>query len=335
MGTLIVSGDEIRRFLSLTDCIEAVDTAFRALAEGKAVNPLRSSLRLEGGRRILGMMPGAVEDPPVLGAKIITVFPGNHGTELDAHQGVVLLFDPERGPPLAILEASTLTAIRTAAASAVATRALAREDAQILAIIGSGVQARSHFEAMLAVRPIEEVRVFSPTEAHRGEFARRESERTGVRVEAVSSARAAVEGAEIICTVTSSSVPVLEGAWLSPGAHLNSVGASVPSARELDDETVARARLFVDSRESALHEAGDLLMPMEAGLVGADHIQGEIGEVLTGKVPGRCSAEEITWFESLGLAVEDLLPARLVFERARAANAGTEVELTGYRDETA
>jgi ornithine cyclodeaminase len=264
-------------------------------------------------------MPGALldgEEGAVLGIKVITVFPGNHERGEESHLGSVLLFEAEMGRPLAILDAAAVTAIRTAAVSALATRLLARQDAGDLALLGSGVQARSHLAALREVRPLRRVRVWSrhPESARR--FAAEESERHGLSVQAVATAREAVEGADLVCTVTSAREPVLEGAWLAPGAHVNAAGACTPAARELDTDAMRRARLFVDRRESALAEAGDLLIPMRNGELGEDHIAGELGDLLLGRVPGRRAPEEITLFESLGLAVEDLAAARHVWRKA-------------------
>lgn len=308
-----------------------VASALETLGRGRGVNPLRTGMWLPDRVGILATMPAYLEDPKALGIKVITVFPGNHGTEIDAHQGVVLLFDPENGLPLCIMDASEVTAIRTAAATGVATKALAREDAVELAILGSGVQARTHLEAMLLVRPIRRTRVFSPTPAHAEAFAREGSARHGVEIQVAATAEAAVRDADIVCTVTSSREPVLRGDWLRPGTHVNAVGASIPSAREVDTAAVVRSRLFVDRLESALKEAGDFLIPKREGAIDDDHIRGEIGQILLGEIPGRESPEEITLFKSLGIAVEDLLPAHYVYHRAQEEGIGTEVELGGYR----
>jgi alanine dehydrogenase len=299
------------------ECIDVMAEALSALARGDALQPLRQVHWLPDRRGLLGVMPGALWDGEgaVLGIKVITVFPGNHASGEETHLGSVLLFEAGMGKPLAILDAAAITAIRTAAVSGLATRLLAREDAGDLALLGSGVQARTHLAALLEVRPLRRVRVWSrhPESAQR--FAAEESARHGLPVEAIASAKKAVEGADLVCAVTSAREPVLEGAWLSPGTHVNAVGACTPVTRELDTEAVLRARIFVDRRESALAEAGDLLIPMRAGEVGEDPITGELGDVLVGRVPGRQSAEEVTLFKSLGLAVEDLAAARFVWRR--------------------
>ena len=336
MTTLVLSQREVRALLPMRECIDLVADALAALARGEGSNPLRRGMRLADGRSLLGMMPGYLgtdAEPGPLGLKVVTVFPGNHGTPYDSHQGVVVLFDAGNGVPRAILDASEITSIRTAAASGVATRLLAREDAGDLAILGSGVEARTHLEAMRCVRRIGRVRVYSPNRERREEFARRASDRAGIAVEAAESARAAVEGADMVCTTTSSSVPVLLGEWIAPGAHVNAVGACLKGARELDTRAVVRSRLFVDRRESTLAESGDFLIPREEGAIGDDHIVGEIGEVLIGACRGRRSPEEITLFDSLGIAVEDLAVAQFLDRRAREQGMGTHVDLGGRRDE--
>ena len=332
MATLVLTQPEIRALLPMPTCIELVADALASLARGEAQNPLRRGMRLADGKSLLGMMPGSLAQPAAVGLKVVGVFPGNHATEYDSHQGVVVLFDPETGVPRAVLDASEITAIRTAAASAVATRALANEDAGDLALLGAGVQARTHLEAMSVARSLRRVRVFSPTRASREAFAARESERHGIRVEPVDSARAAVEGADIVCTVTSSRVPVLAGEWLLPGCHVNAAGACMKDARELDTAAVRRARLFVDRRESALAESGDLLIPIAEGALDASHVQGELGELLLGRCVGRRARDEITLFESLGIAVEDLAVAHYLDRVGRERGAGTLVELGGRRE---
>lgn len=326
MGALVISYRDVRRLLPMATCIDLMAEALSVLGRGEAENPLRWGMRLPEGRGLLGMMPGEMTTPSALGLKIVSVFPGNHGTAYDSHQGIVALFDPQRGYPIAIVDAAEITAIRTAAVSGLATRLLAREDAGDLGILGSGVQARTHLEAIKTVRTIRRVRVFSPSRVNRERFAATESERH-LTVEAVDSARAAVSGADIICTTTSAREPVLEGAWLEPGAHINAVGSSIAAARELDTAAVVKSSLFIDRRESALSEAGDFLMAKHEGAITDDHIRGEIGEILLGQVSGRQSPEEITLFKSLGLAVEDLAAVHYVYERAKEEGLGTLAEI--------
>jgi len=332
MQILIVNQDEVRRLLPMAECLDVMARTLAALGRGEALLPLRQVLMLPGGQGAFGAMPAHLSSPPAIGIKVITVFPGNHGTAYDSHQGAVLLFETERGRLLAVMDASSITAIRTAAVSGVATRALARADASTLALLGSGVQAATHLEAIALVRPLRRVRVWSRDPAHVARFVEAARKRHGFAIEAAPSAREAVADADVVCTVTASREPVLEGAWLRAGTHVNAVGASLRSARELDSAAVARARVFVDRRESAANEAGDLLIPRAEGAIGDDHVQGELGEVLLGRVDGRRTDDEITVFKSLGLAVEDVASAHHIHARAQAVGLGTWVELGGGRD---
>jgi alanine dehydrogenase len=331
MEVLIVDQRQVSRLLPMESCMDAVAEALTSLARGDALMPLRTIVWLPDGSGGLAAMPSALPSADSLGIKVITVFPGNVGTELDSHQGAVLLFEGERGRLLAIIDATEITAIRTGAVSGVATRLLARPDTGDLAILGSGTQARSHLEAMLSVRPIGRVRVWSRTPQRSEAFGEQASARFGVRVEVVPTAREAVEGADLICTTTSSPQPILLGEWLAPGAHVNAIGAVGPTNRELDTHAIARSRLYVDRRESASNEAGEFVQAQAEGAIGQDHIVGEIGEVLAGIVPGRQSSEEITVFRGVGLAIEDLAAARLIHRRAEQTGAGVRVELGGGR----
>ncbi len=336
---LVIDQATVTSLLPMRACIDLMASTLASLARGDAVLPLRTVIRLPDSRDAFAVMPAALLAPRTLGAKIITVFPGNHGTALDSHQGAVLLFDPTNGSLAAILDATSITTIRTAAVSAVATRLLARAQASRLAIIGAGVQGHSHLEAMCAVRPVKTLSVWSRTEAHAQRLAAVARATFGLDARVSSSARDAVRDAEIVCTCTSSAEPVLEGAWLSPGAHVNAVGASTPNAREVDGALVARSRLYVDRRESALKEPGDILAPLESGEIRPDHIVAEIGELLIGRGGaglgaaggGRRDDAEITLFKSLGLAVEDLASASHVYDEAVRTNAGVRVELGGAR----
>lgn len=329
MPLLFLDREDVEALLPYGECVEVMAGALAALARGEALQPLRSAHWLPDRRGLLGVMPGALLEggEEILGLKVITVFPGNHAHGEESHLGAVLLFEGERGRPVAMLDAAAVTAIRTAAVSALATRLLAREEAGDLALLGSGVQARTHLAALREVRPLRRVRVWSRhPESARG-FAERESERHGLPIEPAASAREAVAGADLICTVTSAREPVLLGEWIADGAHVNAVGACTPAARELDSEAVARARLFVDRRESALAEPGDLLIPLREGVIREDHIQGELGDLLLNRLPGRRSAGEITLFKSLGIAVEDLAAARHVHRKALEQGRGISLPL--------
>lgn len=332
MAVRILDQAQVTELLPMKECIEVMERALRTLAEGGAMLPLRTVLKLPEGRGAFGVMPAHLSAPSALGLKAIAVFPGNEGTQLDSHQGLVVLFAPDTGAPIAIMDASSITAIRTAAVSAVATRALANPGAGDLALLGSGVQARSHLEAMAVVRPLRRVRAWSPNQGRLAAFAAWAGNRFGAGVETVSSAEAAVREADIICTTTSSREPVVEARWLAPGVHINAVGSSIPTARELDSRTVAGARLVVDRRESALNEAGDFLIARAEGVITDAHIVGELGEVLLGTVPGRRSPAEWTIFKSLGLAIEDLAAAHHVLGKAESRGVGLVTHLGGLRE---
>jgi ornithine cyclodeaminase len=331
MQVLVVDEAAVKRLLPMGECIDVMAEALRALGRGEAILPLRPILWLPEKVGALAMMPAYLSGLGAMAVKVISVFPGNLGTDLDSHQGAVLLFEAQQGRLLAILDASEITAIRTAAVSGVATRLLAREDASVLAILGSGVQARTHLQAMLLVRQLETVRVWSRDAEHARHFVERESRRHGIQIEVAATGRDAVRGAHVVCTTTSSREPILLGDWLSPGAHVNAVGSSVPFTRELDTEAVVRARLFTDRRESILNEAGDFLIPCREGAFGDDHVLGEIGDLLLGRVPGRQSSRDITLFKSLGLAIEDLAAAHHIYTKANQGGGGTLVELGGGR----
>ncbi len=330
MPVQIVPQAEVPRLLPMGECVEVMAEALRTLARGDAVLPLRSMVRTPDQAGLLGLMPGYLGAPRCLGIKVVTVFPGNEGGPLDSHQGAVLLFEAEHGSLLAVVDASSITAVRTAAVSGVATRALAREDAGDLAILGSGVQATTHLDAMRAVRALRRVRVWSRNGDHARAYAERESRRHGLRVEVMPSAAQAVEGADLVCTTTSSREPVLRGEWLAAGAHVNAVGACFPHTRELDTAAVRRSLLYVDRRESCLSEAGDFLIPRREGALGDDHIVGELGDVLLGRVPGRGERDEVTLFKSLGIAVEDLAAVHHVWRKAQAERRPA-VDLGGHR----
>jgi ornithine cyclodeaminase len=329
MKVLIADQKLVTQLLPMDEAIAVMRDALTMLAGGDVVMPLRTMLGLPGGESVMGLMPSYLGELEAVGVKIVAAFPTNFGTEYDTHQGVVLFFDTQQGLLRAIVDATSITAIRTAAVSGLVTDLLANPDAGDLAIIGAGTQAHTHLQAMMAVRPVRRVRVFSVPAESAEQFAERESRLTGLTVEAVATAEEAVAGADLICTVTSATEPIVLGEWVSPGAHVNAVGAYSPTTRELDSELVARARLYADKRESLLGEAGEFLIPKAEGLIGDDHIVGEIGEVLTGAAPARTSPEEITLFKSLGIAIEDLAAAHRVYEIARERELGTWVDIGG------
>jgi len=312
-------------------CMDVMADALKALTLQDAQMPLRQVLRLPESRNVLAVMPSSFGSRQAMGVKVISVFPGNHGTQFDSHQGAVLLFETKNGQLLAIMDASEITSIRTAAVSGVATRLLARQSAHDLAILGSGVQARTHLDAMLQARKVERIRVWSRNFDHARSFAERESKRHNQSVIACKKAEEAVREADIICTTTSSTQPVLSGDWVSAGAHINAAGAYGAAVRELDTIAVVRSRLFVDRRESTVNESGDFVIPYQEGVIGLDHILAEIGEILAGQAKGRSGENEITIFKSMGLAIEDLASAAFIYEHAVERKAGTWIELGGER----
>ncbi len=317
---IVLSEHDVRELLDMPSCIEAMEEVLASLARSELYNPLRSIARPEGADTLLGLMPsyrgGAT---PSYGLKEIVVVPANPSRGLDTHMGGVLLHDGDTGELLAIMNASPITEIRTAAVSGVATRALARPDAQRVAILGAGAQARGHVHAMRAVLDDPEIRIW----ARRLEAAEELAGEVGATVSP--SIDAALFGAEVVCTTTASVEPIVEKRWLARGAHVNAVGSCFPSVRELDTETVAHSSFFTDRRESCLNEAGDYIIAASEGAVGPDHIKAELGEVLAGMHPGREHEDELTVFESLGIAVEDLASAELVVRRARERGVGVEV----------
>jgi ornithine cyclodeaminase len=327
MKLLILDNQQIRELLPMTECIDLMADALAALARGEVFQPLRTIIRPPEARGLLGLMPAfRASDRGAFGMKAICVFPENPAKGKDAHQGAVMLFSRETGEMLALMNASEITAIRTAAVSAVATRLLARADAHELAIIGAGVQARTHLTALSAVRPIERARIACRNIEHANELVREMQPAFSFRIEPVRTNEEAVRGADLVVTATSSLEPVIKREWISPGAHINAIGTHSPNSREIDGATMGAARIFTDRRESALNEAGDYLLAAKEGLVTPESIVGEIGELLIGTKSGRTSETEITLFKSLGLAIEDVTTADYLYHKAQAQKAGTWVD---------
>ena len=328
MKILILDSEQIRELLPMRDCIELMADALSSLARDEVFQPLRTIIRPPEARGLLGLMPAyRTGDHGAFGMKAICVFPGNPAIGKDAHQGAVMLFSRETGEIIALMNASEITAIRTAAVSAVATRLLARDDAHELAIIGAGVQARTHLAALDAVREITQARVACRNIEHAQEVVLEMQPRFSFPIEAVKTNEEAVRGADLVVTATSSQEPVLHKDWISPGAHVNAIGTHSPNSREIDSATMAAARIFVDRRESALNEAGDYLLAANEGLINAESIVGEIGELLIGTKQGRNSVDEITLFKSLGLAIEDVACAEYLYQKALSQSFGTWVNL--------
>jgi ornithine cyclodeaminase len=326
----ILDAARVRAALPMADCIEAMDVAMRGASDGSIQAPLRTVVPLgEGGDAFLAM-PGAAVAAGVHGAKLVSLHRGNPAHGRPAVQGCVVLFDGATGAPVALLDGAEITALRTAAASALATRVLARAAAATLGILGCSVQADAHLEALCCVREIREVRVWGRDPAKARAFvARHSAQSTAPVVVAVDSAAEAA-GCDVVCVVTGAHDPVIEGRWVRPGAHVNLVGAHTATSREADSALVANSRVYVDSRLSARNEAGDLLIPEREGAIGPDHVVGEIGEVLLQRVPGRRDDREVTVYKSLGLFAQDLLAAKRALDRHRELAAGGRAQdLTG------
>ncbi len=317
MDPLFVNKEKIASLLPMDECIEVMDKMFRSLASGETVQPLRSLMWLPGKRSLLGMMPGHAAGLGMMGIKVISVFHDNREAGLPSHQGVVILFDAHHGQPLMIFDALEITAIRTAAASGLATRMLAKENAELLAIIGSGEQAKRHIEAMLLVRNIKQINIWSRNEKHAKELVNEMQGKYNIPIHLKKDAQQAVKHADIICTVTSSKEPVLMGDWIASGAHINAVGSSTAVTRELDTAAVVKSKLYCDCYESLLNEAGDFLIPKKEGAVKDAHVKAELGEVLLGTKKGREHEDEITIYKSLGIAAEDIFSAYYIYEKIK------------------
>jgi ornithine cyclodeaminase/alanine dehydrogenase-like protein (mu-crystallin family) len=309
------------------DLVSAMETAIARFSAGEVLQPVRSVLMVGPTKAYFGLMPAYIPDPASLGAKLVTVYGSNAAKQLPSHLATIILLNPDTGALLALMDGRYITEARTAAVSAVSTRKLAKADASTLAIIGSGVQARSHLEAYAQVKTLRDVRIWSPKQASRDQFVTDMRPHVPVPIRATATAEEAVRGADLIVLVTSSPTPVIEDAWVSPGAHVVCVGACRPDQREMPPALLARARLYVDSRAAALVESGDVVQGIKDGLFGPDHVRGELGEVVLGKVAGRSSDADITIFKSLGMAVEDVVAADLVYRRAVEKGTGTELTL--------
>lgn len=329
MNTRILSDSDIRELLPMEVCIGLMEEALQAASKDEIVVPLRKGIPFPDKTGVFGLMPALSKDPQASCVKVVNVTSANHGKGYDSHLGVILYFEGEYGQLRTILDASSITALRTAAASGFATKLLAREDARVLAMFGSGVQAREHVDAVVAVRPIERVLVSTLSSKNAVEFKKHVESKHAVEVVLETTPEAMSAQADIICTATSSKEPVLFGDWLRPGVHINAVGACVRPNRELDHVAVQRSKLFTDRKESILAEAGDFLIPLEAGHIQETHLLGEVGEVALGRIPGRQSDSDITLFKSLGFAAEDLAVARYLTRVAEERNRGHDMYIGG------
>jgi len=326
MDIRVLRGPEVRKLLPMGECIDLMQRTMMAVSEGRVVLPLRTILVMPGERGMMGMMPGYLAEPECFGVKLVSLIPRNKPPQYSSHLGLVLLFEAEHGQPVALLDAAEITAIRTAAASGLATRLLARADAAELTVLGAGEQARSHVEAMLCVRPLRRIRVWARDREKAEAFAETEGARHRIPIETVASVRQAVAGADIICTTTKAREPLLFGDWLEPGVHMNVVGSSIATAAEIDTPAVVKSRFFVDCRNSTVNEGGEYLSALRAGAITPDHILGEIGEVANASKEGRRSPLDVTLYKSLGIAPQDLASAHYVLEKARTAGIGQVID---------
>jgi ornithine cyclodeaminase/alanine dehydrogenase-like protein (mu-crystallin family) len=322
----VLRGSEVRQLLPMTECVDLMHRTMIAVSERRVVLPLRSVMVMPGEIGMLGNMPGYLADPECFGVKLVSLIPRNKPPQYSSHLGLVLLFEAEHGCPVALLDAAEITAIRTAAASGLATRLLARPDAGDLALLGAGEQARSHLEAMLAVRSLRRVRVWARDRGKAAEFARTEGARHRITIEPSASVKDAVDGADIICTVSKAREPILLGDWVAPGAHLNVVGSSIAGAAEIDSAAVVKSRFFVDYRESTVNEGGEYLRALKSGDIAPEHILAEIGEVANRTKIGRRALSDVTLYKSLGIAPQDLASSHYVLEKARAAGVGQVID---------
>ena len=322
----IINGHEVERLLPMAACIDVMAEAMRAASGGGISMPLRMFTPLADGIGSFGLMPGSTLDPPFFGAKVISLLPRNPSKGLPTVQGYVSLFDHETGKPVALIEGASVTAIRTAAASGLATRELAGKNARTHGLFGTGVQAVTHIDAIACACDIREVIVWGRDAEKTRHFARRQSERVKLDVRATDDPAEAAS-CDVVSTVTAATEPVLRGEWLRSGCHVNLVGAHTPNARESDTAVIKRSSVYVDLTESALNEAGDLLIPIGEGAISKQHILGEIGQVLAGEVPGRTGRGEITLYKSLGIVAQDLFAAARIYTRALEEGAGVEVDL--------
>lgn len=324
---VLLTEPDVRGLLPLDDLVSAMERALSAFSSRQVTQPVRTALQVGTRQNFFGVMPAYLSSPSALGIKLVTVFHENAARDLPTHLATILLLNPETGALEVIMDGRYITEVRTAAVSAVAAKRLAREDAGVLAVLGSGVQARSHVELLTRACTFREIRAWSPTPEHLHQFISGAVALSTVPVYGAANAEQAVRGADVIALVTSSTTPVIQNAWVSPGALVISVGACRPDAREMDPSLVARARLFVDSRAAALVEAGDIVQGIREGRWSESHIAGELGEVILGRLPGRITADDIVIFKSLGLAVEDVAAAQLVLTRAKQQGRGREISL--------
>jgi len=312
--------------ITMEECITVMENIFIQLEEDQAFNPLRSAMLIPGENGLLSMMPGYVNKQDIMGIKSVSVYPENANIGLESHQGSVTLFNALNGTPLAIMEAGQITAIRTAAVSGLATRILAKKNSKILAIFGSGIQAKTHIEAMTTILNLEEIRVWSKNKKNAKKLVEEQRKKYAIPFRPFDTVNEAIYNADIICTTTAAVEPILQGKYLMQGVHINAVGSSVRNTRELDGFAIKLSKLYVDKIESIINESGDFLMAKQEGTIDDNHIIGTLGEILTKQKKGRNNINDITLFKSLGLAVEDIATAFFIYDKYVKSNKGNWVE---------
>jgi len=324
---LLLSNLDVYSVVSMVEVLEAVEEGFREYSLGRVRMPVRVSLNIPRNEGWVGVMPVYMEEQEILTTKIVTSYPKNIKHGLPNITGVLVYNDSSTGVPLAFISVEHLTALRTGAASGVATKYLAKNEVETLGMIGSGKQAKTQLEAISQVRDLKLVKVYSPNPQHRKTFAEEMGEKLGIDIIPVESSRLAVENSDVVVTATTSKTPVFDGKWLREGVHINSIGAHTPDSRELDNKTIKKSKIVVDSKDAALRETGDLIIPMKEGIISKDSIYAELGEIVLGRKKGRTSDREITLFKSVGLAFQDAVVAKLVYEKAKKLNLGREIRL--------
>jgi len=322
----VINAAEVRELLALGECVDAMGAAMRSASAGTVKVPPRLIMPLFDDSALLGLMPGSASEPKVYGAKVISLHPANPAQGRPAIQGFVTLFDHDTGTPVAIIEGGEITAIRTAAASGLATRCLSRPNSRSHGIFGTGVQAVTHIDAIASVRPIEEVLIWGRDSSKARAMAEEQAKRTGLAIRATKDPEQAA-ACDIVSTVTGANEPILHGRWVRAGCHVNLVGAHSPKAREADSDLIAKARIYTDLLESLFNEGGDVLIPIDEGRIERSYVKGEIGKVLSGEIEGRSGDDDVTLYKSLGITAQDLYAAHLVYAKALAVGAGTEVPL--------
>ena len=326
MKVLIVNKQEIIDAISMQECIDSMQETLILLEEGYATNPLRNSMMVSDKNGLLSMMPGYINKKNIMGIKSVSVYPENANNGLESHQGSVTLFNAKNGVPLAIMDAGQITAIRTAAVSAVATKILANKNSKILTILGSGVQASTHIEAMNTILNLDEIRVWSRNKNNAKTFIEEQSKKYDVPFQHFDSVNDSICDADVICTTTASVEPILYGKYLMDGVHINAVGSSVYNTRELDGTAMKLCKLYVDKKESTINESGDFLIAKQEGAIDDNHIIGSLGEILINQINGRKNHTDMTLFKSLGLAVEDIATAFFIYNKYENTGKGNWVE---------